>query len=88
MPWWGIPAIIGGALGGWFIAVLAGSRLGVSKAKPLQQKGGGPKWRTDESGDLSRFGRDNALKLNPFPLIVVLGLATTIAGLAIGLSLS
>lgn len=88
MPWWGAPAIIGGAIGGLLIAGLAAASLGARKADPVDQTGGGPKWHTDRSGDPSRFGRDNALRFNPVPLAIALAAAGALSGLAIGLALS
>ncbi len=88
MPWWGIPAIIGGALAGFAIAALAALAMGGRVVEADDQTGGGPKWRTDRSGDPSRYSRDNALSFNPMPLAVGLGAAAAIAGLAIGLALT
>ena len=88
MPWWGVPAIVGGAVGGLVIAGLAALALGARKAEPVDQIGGGPKWRTDRSGEPSRFSRDNALQFNPAPLVVALVAAGAISGLAVGLALS
>jgi len=88
MPWWAVPAIVGGAIGGLLVAGLAAAALGARKAAPVDQTGGGPKWRTDRSGDPSRFSRDNALQFNPVPLAVVLVAAGAISGLAVGLALS
>ncbi len=88
MPWWGVPAIVGGALGGLLIAVLAAAMLGVRKPAAVEQTGGGPRWRTDTSGEPSRFSRDNALRFNPVPLAVALVAGAAISGLAIGLALS
>ena len=88
MPWWGVPAIVGGALGGLIIAALAAVALGARRAEPVDQVGGGPKWRTDRSGDPSRFSRDNALQFNPVPLAVAFVAAAAISGLAVGLALS
>ncbi|MGI9659062.1 MAG: hypothetical protein ACR2OD_09145 [Gaiellaceae bacterium] len=88
MPWWGIPAIVGGAIGGLLIAGVAAAMLGARRAEPVDQVGGGPKWQTDRSGDPSRFSRDNALQFNPVPLAVALVAAGAISGLAVGLALS
>lgn len=88
MPWWAVPAIVGGAIGGLLIAGLAAAALGARTAEPNDQTGGGPKWRTDRSGDPSRFSRDNALEFNPVPLAIVLVATGAISALAIGLALS
>lgn len=88
MPWWGIPAIIGGALVGLLIAALLAAALGARVAEPDEQTGGGPKWRTDRSGDPSRYSRDNALRFNPIPLAVGLVAIAAISGLAVGLALT
>ena len=88
MPWWGVPAIIGGAIGGLLIAMLMAGALGSRPAEPVDQTGGGPAWRTDQSTDSSRFSRDNALRFNPVPLLVGLVAVAAISGLAIGLALS
>ena len=88
MPWWGVPAIVGGAVAGLVIAGLAAAALGSRRAEPDDQTGGGPAWRTDRSGDPSRFSRDNALEFNPVPLAIALVTAAAISGLAVGLALS
>jgi hypothetical protein len=88
MPWWGVPAIIGGALGGLLIAMLIAGALGSRPVEQVDQTGGGPAWRTDRSTDASRFSRDNALRFNPAPLAVGLIAVAAITGLAVGLALS
>jgi hypothetical protein len=88
MPWWGVPAIVGGALAGLVIAGLVAAVLGGRISEPDEQTGGGPKWRTDRGGDPSRYSRDNALTFNVVPLAVGLGAVAAISGLAIGLALA
>ena len=88
MPWWGVPAIVGGAIGGLLIAGLAALSWGARRADPDDQIGGGPRWRTDPSGEPSRFSRDNALRFNPVPLAIGVVAAAAISGLAVGLALT
>ena len=88
MPWWAIPAIVGGAILGLVIAGLASLALGNTAAEPDDQTGGGPKWRTDRSGDPSRYSRDNALSFNPASLAVALVAAGGISALAVVMALT
>ena len=88
MPWWAIPAIVGGAIGGLLIAMAMASALGSRSVEQVDQTGGGPEWHTDRSADASRFSRDNALCFNLGPLVVGLIAVAVISGLAVGLALS
>jgi len=88
VPWWAIPAIVGGAILGLLIAALAALALGSTAAEPDDQTGGGPKWRTDRSGDPSRYSRDNALDFNPASVAVALVAVGGISALAVVMALT
>ena len=87
MTWWTIPAIVGGALAGLVAAYAVAAALSGREAPGEQQIGGGPRWRTDVSGEQSRYASDNRLAWNPAAVLVMLAAVAVITGLALGLAL-
>lgn len=88
MNWWTIPAIVGGAVAGLVVAYAVAVALTGRETSVDQQAGGGPRWKTDVSGEPSRYVSDNRLSWNPAAVVVaLLGLAM-MTGLALGLALS
>ncbi len=88
MSWWTIPAIVGGAVAGLVVAYAVAIALGGRQTPVDQQTGGGPRWRTDVSGEPSRYAMDNRLSWNPAAISIVLIVFAAMTGLALGLALS